>query len=287
MPIPWLIHRLTYRRNNHDNLHVRGYKEKGNINTPMELAIENQVDRFTLAMDAIDRVPALKTRGSHARDLLRTCRSTAKPCPQRKGSIHPRPSTGNGRSSGSESDRIGTAGFHPLALVWWADHQGQDAFVGIGPLGAQPCLTGTARRACRQDLDRPRAKSRGGRQKPDQLAGEHHGPGHGRRHDAGAARTSRFRLGSRLPGEPMHCLSAICCSTPWSTRRCRRATALRGSGPLGTRHSLAALDQDPSHLRPGKPQAHLLPVDGVSDRPVADQQRHEPDAASVHRPRRA
>jgi xylulose-5-phosphate/fructose-6-phosphate phosphoketolase len=68
---PWLIHRLTYRRNNHDNLHVRGYKEKGNINTPMELAIENQVDRFTLAMDAIDRVPALQTRGSHARDSLR------------------------------------------------------------------------------------------------------------------------------------------------------------------------------------------------------------------------
>ena len=67
---PWLIHRLTYRRNNHDNIHVRGYKEKGNINTPMELAIQNQVDRFTLAIDAIDRVPALKTRGSHAREAL-------------------------------------------------------------------------------------------------------------------------------------------------------------------------------------------------------------------------
>ena len=68
---PWLIHRLTYRRTNHDNIHVRGYKEKGNINTPLELAIQNQVDRFTLAIDVIDRVPALQTRGSHARDLLR------------------------------------------------------------------------------------------------------------------------------------------------------------------------------------------------------------------------
>ncbi|MBV9376078.1 MAG: phosphoketolase, partial [Alphaproteobacteria bacterium] len=68
---PWLIHRLTYRRTNHDNLHVRGYKEKGNINTPMELAIQNQVDRFTLAMDAIDRVPSLKMRGSHAREALK------------------------------------------------------------------------------------------------------------------------------------------------------------------------------------------------------------------------
>ena len=67
---PWLIHRLTYRRTNHDNIHVRGYKEKGNINTPMELAIQNQVDRFTLAMDVIDRVPWLQARGAHARDAL-------------------------------------------------------------------------------------------------------------------------------------------------------------------------------------------------------------------------
>jgi xylulose-5-phosphate/fructose-6-phosphate phosphoketolase len=67
---PWLIHRLTYRRTNHDNIHVRGYKEKGNINTPMELAIQNQVDRFTLGIDAIDRIPSLKLRGSHARDAL-------------------------------------------------------------------------------------------------------------------------------------------------------------------------------------------------------------------------
>jgi xylulose-5-phosphate/fructose-6-phosphate phosphoketolase len=68
---PWLIHRLTYRRTNHDNIHVRGYKEKGNINTPMELAIQNQVDRFTLAMDAIDRVPSLRLRGAHARETLK------------------------------------------------------------------------------------------------------------------------------------------------------------------------------------------------------------------------
>jgi xylulose-5-phosphate/fructose-6-phosphate phosphoketolase len=67
---PWLIHRLTYRRTNHDNLHVRGYKERGNINTPMELAIQNQVDRYTLAIDAIDRVPSLQIRGGHARERL-------------------------------------------------------------------------------------------------------------------------------------------------------------------------------------------------------------------------
>jgi xylulose-5-phosphate/fructose-6-phosphate phosphoketolase len=63
---PWLIHRLAYSRTNHKNLHVRGYKEKGNINTPFELAIENQIDRFTLAMDAVRRVPMLQRIGGRA-----------------------------------------------------------------------------------------------------------------------------------------------------------------------------------------------------------------------------
>ncbi len=67
---PWLIHRLAYRRNNHKNLHVRGYKEKGNINTPLELAISNQVDRFSLAIDVIDRVPKLQNIGAHAKEAL-------------------------------------------------------------------------------------------------------------------------------------------------------------------------------------------------------------------------
>src|SRR6202008_3905580 len=57
---PGLIHRLTYRRPSQHNLHVRGYKEHGNINTPLELAIRNQTDRFTLAMDALDRIPRLR-----------------------------------------------------------------------------------------------------------------------------------------------------------------------------------------------------------------------------------
>jgi xylulose-5-phosphate/fructose-6-phosphate phosphoketolase len=68
---PWLIHRLAYRRRNHRNLHVRGYKERGNINTPLDLAIRNQIDRFTLAMDAIDRVPSLRIAGAHVKEKLR------------------------------------------------------------------------------------------------------------------------------------------------------------------------------------------------------------------------
>jgi xylulose-5-phosphate/fructose-6-phosphate phosphoketolase len=68
---PWLIHKFTYRRNNHNNIHVRGYKEKGNINTPLELLIRNEVDRFTLAIDVIDRVPSLQGPGAHLKEWLK------------------------------------------------------------------------------------------------------------------------------------------------------------------------------------------------------------------------
>ncbi len=68
---PWLIHKLAYRRTNHANLHVRGYKEQGSINTPLQLAINNQIDRFSLAIDVIDRVPRLRNRGSHVKEWLK------------------------------------------------------------------------------------------------------------------------------------------------------------------------------------------------------------------------
>ena len=68
---PWLIHRLTYRRTNHVNFHVRGYKEKGNINTPLELAMNNQIDRFNLVIDVIDRVPGLGSRSAHVKERMK------------------------------------------------------------------------------------------------------------------------------------------------------------------------------------------------------------------------
>jgi xylulose-5-phosphate/fructose-6-phosphate phosphoketolase len=68
---PWLIHKLAYRFRNHENLHVRGYKEKGNINTPLELAILNQVDRFNLVIDVLDRVPRLQGRAAHLREDMK------------------------------------------------------------------------------------------------------------------------------------------------------------------------------------------------------------------------
>jgi xylulose-5-phosphate/fructose-6-phosphate phosphoketolase len=68
---PWLIHRLTYRRANHDNFHVRGYVEEGTTTTPFDICVMNRIDRYDLAIDVIDRVPRLREIGSHARDRLR------------------------------------------------------------------------------------------------------------------------------------------------------------------------------------------------------------------------
>jgi xylulose-5-phosphate/fructose-6-phosphate phosphoketolase len=68
---PWLIHRLTYRRNNHDNLHVRGYKEEGTTTTPFDMAVRNDLDRFHLASDLVDRVPRLQRVGGHFKQFCR------------------------------------------------------------------------------------------------------------------------------------------------------------------------------------------------------------------------
>jgi len=67
---PWLVHRLTYRRRNHDNLHVRGYKEEGTTTTPFDMVMLNDLDRFHLVMDVIDRVPGLGTKAAHIRQHM-------------------------------------------------------------------------------------------------------------------------------------------------------------------------------------------------------------------------
>ncbi|HVH93471.1 MAG TPA: phosphoketolase, partial [Nocardioidaceae bacterium] len=68
---PWLVHRLTYRRTNHGNFHVRGYKEEGTTTTPFDMTVLNQVDRFNLAMDVIDRVQRLQATSGAAREKLK------------------------------------------------------------------------------------------------------------------------------------------------------------------------------------------------------------------------
>jgi xylulose-5-phosphate/fructose-6-phosphate phosphoketolase len=67
---PWLIHRLTYRRTNHDNLHVRGYKEEGTVTTPFDMVMRNDLDRFHLVIDVIDRVPGLGSRAAALRQRM-------------------------------------------------------------------------------------------------------------------------------------------------------------------------------------------------------------------------
>jgi len=68
---PWLIHRLTYRRTNHKNLHVRGYKEEGTTTTPFDMTVLNDLDRFHLVEDVIDRVPTLGSKAAHVKQSMR------------------------------------------------------------------------------------------------------------------------------------------------------------------------------------------------------------------------
>jgi xylulose-5-phosphate/fructose-6-phosphate phosphoketolase len=68
---PWLVHRLTYRRTNHDNIHVRGYKEEGTTTTPFDMVVMNELDRFHLVGDVIDRVPSLGSRVAYAKQFIR------------------------------------------------------------------------------------------------------------------------------------------------------------------------------------------------------------------------
>jgi len=72
---PWLIHRLTYRRTNHHNIHVRGYKEEGTTTTPFDMLVMNDMDRFKLVMDVLDRVPDLGTETSLLRQRMQDMRA--------------------------------------------------------------------------------------------------------------------------------------------------------------------------------------------------------------------
>ena len=99
---PWLIHRLTYRRTNHDNIHVRGYKEEGTTTTPFDMVMMNDLDRFHLVIDVIDRVPRGLARGGAAP-------GDGRPAPPGAG-VDPRarrgPARGHGTGRGPVPSRI-------------------------------------------------------------------------------------------------------------------------------------------------------------------------------------
>ncbi|MFG1868362.1 phosphoketolase family protein [Micromonospora arborensis] len=86
---PWLIHRLTYRRSNHENLHVRGYKEEGTTTTPFDMVMLNDLDRFHLVIDVIDRVPGLAARAAHLRQRMVDARQKARDYTRQYGEDDP------------------------------------------------------------------------------------------------------------------------------------------------------------------------------------------------------
>src|SRR5205085_3908132 len=86
---PWLIHRLTYRRTDHHNLHVRGYKEEGTTTTPFDMCVLNDLDRFHLVKDVIDRVPGLGAGAAHVKQLMRDKRIEHKEYVRRHGEDMP------------------------------------------------------------------------------------------------------------------------------------------------------------------------------------------------------
>ena len=86
---PWLIHRLTYRRRNHGNLHVRGYKEEGTTTTPFDMVMLNDLDRYHLVIDVIDRVPGLAGKASHLRQEMTDRRLEARAWTRVSGEDHP------------------------------------------------------------------------------------------------------------------------------------------------------------------------------------------------------
>ncbi len=87
---PWLIHRLTYRRTNHDNLHVRGYKEEGTTTTPFDMCVLNDIDRFHLVQDVIERLPQLRSRAAYARQAVRDALIEHRQYINERGEDHPR-----------------------------------------------------------------------------------------------------------------------------------------------------------------------------------------------------
>ena len=101
---PWLIHRLTYRRANHHHMHVRGFKERGTTTTPFDMVMLNDLDRFHLVMDVIDRVDGLAGRAAMLRQRMADARLAARRYTREHGEDDPQIAAGPGSASGRRSD---------------------------------------------------------------------------------------------------------------------------------------------------------------------------------------
>ena len=113
---PWLIHRLTYRRTNHRNLHVRGYKEEGTTTTPFDMVMLNDMDRFHLVIDVIDRVPGLGQRAAGLRQEMVDERLRVRAYTREHGDDPPRSATGGCRGLASVRVLVVNAGSSSLKL---------------------------------------------------------------------------------------------------------------------------------------------------------------------------
>jgi xylulose-5-phosphate/fructose-6-phosphate phosphoketolase len=110
----WLIHRLTYRRTNHKNLHVRGYKEEGTTTTPFDMCVLNEINRFHLVQDVIDRLPQLGSRAAYAKQAIRNALIEHRQYIDEHGEDHPfvlgwkwgEQRRATGRRSSTEADNV-------------------------------------------------------------------------------------------------------------------------------------------------------------------------------------
>jgi xylulose-5-phosphate/fructose-6-phosphate phosphoketolase len=100
----WLIHRLTYRRTNHDHMHVRGYRERGTTTTPFDMVMLNDLDRFHLVMDVLDRVPGLGQRSAVLRQQMVDARLAARLYTREHGEDDPRITDWTWRTGVADTD---------------------------------------------------------------------------------------------------------------------------------------------------------------------------------------
>jgi hypothetical protein len=178
---PWLIHRLTYRRTNHDNLHVRGYKEEGTTTTPFDMVVLNDLDRFHLVSDVIDRVPGLRPGRAYVKQAMRDHLIEHKRTSSSAGRTCPKSATGPG------PPRVNRARAHAAAA---GVHASTSAGVSVGAAAAAGAATITRRhrRQPAQHHEQPAGHEAG--HHPD-VAGQEevdHPQGDAHRHQAAAGR---------------------------------------------------------------------------------------------------
>ena len=279
---PWLIHRLTYRRTNHPNLHVRGYKEEGTTTTPFDMVMLNDLDRFHLVIDVIDRVPGLGPRAGHVRQLMVDKRIEARAYTRLEGEDAPEIANwtwpyGDGvsgcrrdRSDGPRGSSSSTRG--PAASSCGSSDPATRVVGDRGPARA-------ARRRPTRELvaDAIRGLGAGRRRRPPDRPRR---DGRSRARSASTTRRDRAARGAHRPraappaevagrarGRRRPC-SRTCrpspASTPPSTRRCRpppRPTRSRPSGASAGRCAGTASTGSRTPTRRGGPRSCALRPD--------------------------